>query len=100
VAIFCAIASPEGFEQFIVSLGANIVYKKCYIDHHRFTNAELSSMNERAKNVDFLITTEKDVVRIANDFKFNIPFFYMRVRVQFLNNEHWIQHLLGEVLAL
>ncbi|MDR0418104.1 MAG: tetraacyldisaccharide 4'-kinase [Puniceicoccales bacterium] len=100
VAIFCAIASPDGFEQFISSLGANIIYKKRYIDHHRFTNAELSSINERAKNADFLITTEKDSVRIANDFRFNVPFFYMRVRIQFLRNEHWIQHLLSEALAL
>ncbi|MDR2812281.1 MAG: tetraacyldisaccharide 4'-kinase [Puniceicoccales bacterium] len=100
VAIFCAIASPEGFEQFIASLGANIIYKKRYIDHHRFTNAELSSINERAKSADFLIATEKDAVRIASDFKFSIPFFYMRVRVQFLRNEHWVRHLLGEALAL
>jgi tetraacyldisaccharide 4'-kinase len=100
VAIFCAIASPEGFEQFILSLGANIIYKKRYIDHHRFTNTELYSINERAKSADFLITTEKDAVRIANDFKFNVPFFYIRVRVQFLRNEHWVKHLLGEALAL
>ncbi|MDR1590591.1 MAG: tetraacyldisaccharide 4'-kinase [Puniceicoccales bacterium] len=99
VAIFCAIASPDGFERFITTLGANIVYKKRYIDHHRFTNTELSSISERARNADFLITTEKDAVRIANDFKFSVPFFYMRVRIQFLHNEHWVRHLLSEALA-
>jgi tetraacyldisaccharide 4'-kinase len=99
VAIFCAIASPDGFEQFILSLGANIIYKKRYIDHHRFTNTELTGINERAKNADFLITTEKDAVRIASNFKFDIPFFYMRIRIQFLHNEHWVQHLLTEALA-
>jgi tetraacyldisaccharide 4'-kinase len=99
VAIFCAIASPDGFERFIATLGANIVYKRRYIDHHRFTNAELSSINERAKDADFLIATEKDAVRIANDFKFSVPFFYMRVRIQFLRNEHWVRHLLSEAFA-
>jgi tetraacyldisaccharide 4'-kinase len=100
VAIFCAIASPEGFENFILSLGAHIIYKKRYIDHHRFTNTELSSINDRAKNADFLITTEKDAVRISSDFKFNMPFFYLRVEVQFLRNEKWMQHLLAETLSL
>jgi tetraacyldisaccharide 4'-kinase len=99
VAIFCAIASPDGFERFIATLGANIIYKKRYIDHHRFTNTELSSISERVRGADFLITTEKDAVRIAHDFRFSVPFFYMRVRVQFLRNEHWVRHLLSEALV-
>jgi hypothetical protein len=44
-AIFCAIASPEGFGRFILSLGAHIIYKKGYIDHHRFTQSELRKQN-------------------------------------------------------
>jgi tetraacyldisaccharide 4'-kinase len=76
MAIFCSIASPEGFEQLILSLGANIIYKKHYIDDHRFTNPELYSINQRAKSADFLITTEKDAVQIADDFKFNVPFLH------------------------
>jgi tetraacyldisaccharide 4'-kinase len=99
VAIFCAIASPEGFEKFILSLGANIIYKKRYIDHHRFTNNELSWINERSQGADFLVTTEKDAVRIASDFQFTIPLFYMRVEVQFLKNEEWIRKILQKTLG-
>ncbi|MDR3317507.1 MAG: tetraacyldisaccharide 4'-kinase [Puniceicoccales bacterium] len=98
VAIFCAIASPEGFERFILSLGANIIYKKRYIDHHRFTNNELEWINERSQEADFLLTTEKDAVRIADNFQFTMPFFYMRVEVQFLQNEAWIRKILGQAL--
>ncbi|MDR1435028.1 MAG: tetraacyldisaccharide 4'-kinase [Puniceicoccales bacterium] len=99
VAIFCAIASPEGFEKFILGLGANIIYKRRYIDHHRFTNSELSRINERAEAADFLITTEKDAVRIPDDFRFSIPFFYVRIEVQFLRNGKWIREILAKMLA-
>jgi hypothetical protein len=43
--IFRAIASPEGFEHFKLSLGAHIIYKKRYIDHHRFSHSELRKQN-------------------------------------------------------
>ncbi|MDR2806748.1 MAG: tetraacyldisaccharide 4'-kinase [Puniceicoccales bacterium] len=99
VAIFCAIASPEGFEKFILSLGADIIYKKRYIDHHRFTNSELSRINERAKEADFLVTTEKDAVRISSDFQFTMPLFYVRVEVQFLKDGEWIGKLLRQTLS-
>ncbi|MDR1303156.1 MAG: tetraacyldisaccharide 4'-kinase [Puniceicoccales bacterium] len=98
VAIFCAIASPEGFERFILSLGAHIIYKKRYIDHHRFTHSELSRINERSQGADFLVTTEKDAVRIAGDFQFSLPFFYMRVEVQFLRNGEWVREILRRTL--
>jgi tetraacyldisaccharide 4'-kinase len=99
VAIFCAIASPEGFEKFILSLGAHIIYKKRYIDHHRFTHSELSRINERSQGADFLVTTEKDAVRIGSDFPFAIPLFYMRVEVQFLKNGEWISKMLQRTLV-
>ncbi|MDR2200817.1 MAG: tetraacyldisaccharide 4'-kinase, partial [Puniceicoccales bacterium] len=99
VALFCAVASPEGFEKFVLGLGANVIYKKRYIDHHRFTGSELSWINERAQEADFLITTEKDAVRIGHHIQFTIPLFYIRVEVQFLRNGQWLRELLEGTLG-
>lgn len=98
VALFCAIASPSGFEQFIISLGAKVIYKKRYLDHHRFSGAELSSIDEHALNADYLITTEKDVVRIPQNYPFHAPLYYTRVDIQFLRNEQALKTLLTTTL--
>lgn len=99
VAIFCGIASPDHFETFIQSLGAMITYRKRYLDHHRFTETELASIDERARQADFLITTEKDVVRITPDFQFHTPLYYLRVEVNFLQNEQGFRSLIAETLG-
>ena len=98
VALFCAIASPTGFEDFIYQLGAKIIYKKYYLDHHRFSEIELSSIDERTQFADYLITTEKDIVRISKDFQFHVPLYYLRVEIKFLNNESALRDLLQATL--
>ncbi|MDE6576213.1 MAG: tetraacyldisaccharide 4'-kinase [Opitutales bacterium] len=99
VALFCGIASPAGFEQLIVRLGAKVIYKKRYLDHHRFSGAELSSIDEHALNADYLITTEKDVVRIPKNYPFHTPLYYVRVDIRFLRNECALRNLLENALS-
>lgn len=98
VSIFSGIASPEGFEKFILSLGADIVYCKRYIDHHRFTANELSSIGERSRGADYIVTTEKDAVRINRGAIFPISLYFLRVEVKFLKNEVVIARMLDEIL--
>ena len=99
VALFCAIASPQSFEKFISDLEPKIIYRKRYLDHHRFSEAELSSIDEHSQSADYLITTEKDIVRIPEYYKFQAPLYYLRVEVQFLRNENLLHDLLKSVLS-
>lgn len=98
VAVFSGIASPASFEKFIDNIGANIVYRKRFIDHHRFSDSELQGISERSSNAECIITTEKDAVRIPKDFPFSKPLYFLRVGVQFLNNEEKIKKTLEKVL--
>ena len=44
------IAQPESFEQSLVKLGAELVYSKRFVDHHRFTQQEvLNAINRSQK---------------------------------------------------
>jgi tetraacyldisaccharide 4'-kinase len=44
ICTFSGIAMPDSFEHFFKMQGANIVYWKRFIDHHRFTKYELDHM--------------------------------------------------------
>ena len=87
VACFSAIAVPESFEHFLEELGANLVYKKRFLDHHRFESYELDKFFSTAKHcgAEFAVTTEKDSVRIRTDYESKIPFYYTKLEIKILN---------------
>lgn len=86
VACFSAIAAPDSFENFLEELGGEIVYKKRFLDHHRFDDYELDKFFSRAKSAgaQFVVTTEKDAVRIRSDYPAALPFYYTKLEIEIL----------------
>ena len=87
VSCFSAIASPESFEKFIADLGAEIVYKKRFLDHHRFDDSELDEFFRKSAEAgaELAVTTEKDAVRIRADYGAKIPFYYTKLEIEILD---------------
>lgn len=87
VACFCAIAAPDSFEKFLTKCGAVLVYKQRFLDHHRFDEIELEDFFVEAKEHDaeFVVTTEKDAVRINQNYKTHIPFYYTKLEIEILS---------------
>jgi tetraacyldisaccharide 4'-kinase len=92
VAAISAIAVPESFENYLEELGAELVYKKRFIDHHRYREKELIEFCKNAKkaNAEFLLTTEKDAVRLPKLPEDIPPFLFLRVEIKILKGmEHF-----------
>jgi len=59
------LASPQSFYKMIEEMGANVISTETFSDHHYYTKNELESLLSKAKeNQAYLVTTEKDMVRI------------------------------------
>ena len=86
VGSLCGIAVPESFEEALRSLDAEIELSKSYADHHRYSAREIESFIRRCarREVDAIITTEKDAVRIPRILEPEIPIFYLRVQIEIL----------------
>jgi tetraacyldisaccharide 4'-kinase len=86
VAALSGIAAPEGFEDGLRALGANVVYVKRYADHHRYSQQEILNMINRSvrRNAGAIITTEKDSVRFPKIDRRDIPIYYLRVEIRIL----------------
>jgi tetraacyldisaccharide 4'-kinase len=86
VAAFSGIAVPEGFEKFLKDLGAEIVCARRFMDHYRFTRADIDSIFAGAleQGVDFVVTTEKDAVRIDGAWPCPLPLYYLRLEIDIL----------------
>ncbi len=84
IAVLTAIASPEGFEKALRSLGAQLALTKRYPDHHRFSERQLNQLIKEMvrKKIEAIITTEKDAVRFPSLEKRNIGVYFLRVEIR------------------
>lgn len=67
VAAFAAIAKPEMFRKTLTGLGADLAFFRGFRDHHQFTKEEILGLVEMKEKhcARYLLTTEKDWVRVA-----------------------------------
>jgi tetraacyldisaccharide 4'-kinase len=95
----CAIAAPESFEDGLRKLGARIEIAKRYIDHHRYTEAELQSFINRCirRDLEMVVTTEKDAVRFPLLIKTEVPIFFLRVEIEILSGHETWEHCVARI---
>ncbi len=64
---FCGIADPEYFKHTVVKEGFDLKASVVFMDHHTYTSAEIEDLVYQCqmKNVNYLITTHKDKVKIV-----------------------------------
>ena len=86
VAALSGIAAPESFEDGLRGLGAKVVYRKAYADHHRYTQQEIINMINRSlkRGARAILTTEKDAVRFPKIDRRDIPVYFLRVEIRII----------------
>ena len=68
VLAFAGIGNPGKFFSTLVEAGISVPVTQAFPDHHRYSRKEAEALVERAAREDLvLVTTEKDLVRIARD---------------------------------
>ncbi|MDX2187838.1 MAG: tetraacyldisaccharide 4'-kinase [Opitutaceae bacterium] len=86
IGAFSGIAVPESFERFLTDLGAKLQSVSRFLDHHRFSADDLSGIWEEAAKagVEFIVTTEKDAVRLPQPLGTTIPVYYLRLEIEIM----------------
>ena len=87
VAAFSGIATPESFEKFLRDLGGQLEQSQRFLDHHRFSGADLEAIFTQAvgAKLDFIVTTEKDAVRIPQGYEPSLPLYYLRLEIEIIH---------------
>jgi len=64
---FAGIGRPEKFFATLAEIGADIVARASFPDHHAYTRRDIDQLMARANQLGAIpVTTEKDAVRIAD----------------------------------
>jgi tetraacyldisaccharide 4'-kinase len=69
------------------SFGAEIRYNQRFLDHHRFSDEEVQHVFDQAEaaQLDLIVTTEKDAVRLSATQKAPLPFYFLRLEIDILS---------------
>ncbi|HEX9784930.1 MAG TPA: tetraacyldisaccharide 4'-kinase [Opitutaceae bacterium] len=99
VGAFSGIAVPESFEAFLRDYGANLLYTRRFLDHHRFSAVELEHIWQQAveAELEFLVTTEKDAVRIPAGQQFPLRVYYLRLEIEILSGVKDFQEAVSRI---
>jgi tetraacyldisaccharide 4'-kinase len=101
VLLLCGIGRPEGFRRTAAALGAEVVAVRFYPDHHPFTEAELQEAlaAARAAGCAWLVTTEKDAVRLPPRWAGEEALRVVRIDAEVVRGADLLQQALEEVLG-
>lgn len=86
VGAFSGIAVPESFEKFVRDLGGHISFTRRFLDHYRFTSADFVEIFTEGieQKVEFIVTTEKDAVRLPDGLPCAVPIYYLRLEIDII----------------
>ena len=99
VGALSAIARPESFEGFLQELGAELVCRDHYADHHRYTEAEIREFVAAARSAgaEMVLTTEKDAVRIPHRDDYGLPIYYLRIEIDILSGQESFDQCISRI---
>jgi tetraacyldisaccharide 4'-kinase len=97
----CGIAAPESFEGALKKLGAHVDLAKRYIDHHYYTEAELTNFIHRCirRDLAMIVTTEKDAVRMPRltEAQVEVSIYFLRVEIEILSGRESWEHCVARI---
>jgi tetraacyldisaccharide 4'-kinase len=112
--VFCAVGEPESFKKLIADLNIKINDFIKFPDHHYFSISDMEKIvnSFNKSGAKYLITTQKDFVRIKNselvlkasgenaykNLLFNYPLYYAKIKMQINQNAEQLYKELDELL--
>lgn len=90
VTLFSGIGDPASFESLILGLGIKIGLSFRFSDHHNYTPQDMEKIirQSQEKNINTLITTEKDAVRLNTQYTIlnTMNILVLCIELQITNN--------------
>jgi tetraacyldisaccharide 4'-kinase len=92
-----AIGNPRGFERTLAMTGAQVVGSLAFADHHAFTQEDGARMvrEARAASAEWLMTTEKDAVRLETQLPVGLPLLSLGIRLEIAEGAKALEVALG-----
>ena len=86
---FCGLGAPKGFQKTLEREGLNVVKFIEFPDHCSYSPRDIQLLAQSAEQlqIDCLLTTMKDFVKIVERPTFSLPIYALEIRAEFLAGE-------------
>jgi len=88
------IANPAYFSFLLRKCGLEIAGEMIFPDHHRFTSKDLAAMDMESRQADWIVTTEKDLVKLEGVRGLHRPLFALRIEMKIWEEEEFYKKIL------
>jgi tetraacyldisaccharide 4'-kinase len=91
------IANPSGFYRLIHDLDGEIVETLEFPDHHTYTSEDWQKINRLARQIDLIVTTEKDILKLVSFPFAKGKLLALRVAMTVENGDGLIQSIAARI---
>ena len=90
------IGNPSSFRRLLEGLGALVLDELRFPDHHAYTRADVEHIRAQAKRsgVEYILTTEKDAVKLAGFLPEADPFWAIRLKTEMRERKAELEQLI------
>lgn len=88
------IGNPDYFSSLLRKCGMKIVREAIFPDHHLYTTTDLASIVEKSRGVDWVVTTEKDMLKLKNLDISHLPIRALRVEAKIWEEEEFYKRVM------
>ena len=89
------IANPDSFSFLLRKCGMEIVSELIFPDHHFYHPKDLSSIKEKSKGVDWIVTTEKDMLKLRKLGIDDLPVRALRIEMKIWEEEAFFKKVIS-----
>ncbi|MEP7352049.1 MAG: tetraacyldisaccharide 4'-kinase [Acidobacteriota bacterium] len=95
VAAFCGIGSPGSFWRMLEQAGVEVVYRKAFPDHYKYSQEDLQVLARNAKEAgaDILVTTEKDRMNLGEVQITPLKIHFLKIGVEIDNEDELLRQV-------
>jgi len=101
LAAFCGIGHPQAFWKTLEDLSAEVVWKRSFPDHHRYTSSDVQELTRRVSEtgISAVLTTLKDLVKLKTEDLAGRRLWAVDIETRFLDGEDLLTTRAREILA-
>jgi tetraacyldisaccharide 4'-kinase len=88
------IADPDYFSSLLRKCGMEIVEEVIFPDHHLYTTKDLAAIEEKGRGVDWVVTTEKDMVKLKKLKIDHPPIRALRIEMRIWEEEEFYKRVM------
>jgi tetraacyldisaccharide 4'-kinase len=88
------IGNPAYFSLLLRKCGMEIAREMIFPDHHRFTSKDRIAIEKESKEADWIVTTEKDIVKLGKMRIVYRPLLALRIEMKIWEEEEFYKRVL------